>query len=216
MVWKKVLMYSHNEELELSRDRYSKVNTGDYKRFYMETKVFNERYFFLEPYHKDPQEFFLRSYFFLGDKHFPKHFMFGNFQCLRCGQCCKNWEGAEVSDEQIWDWMLEEREDILKFIDFEIDWEHLDSEGRPRLKGLKEIYPLQGYGCPFCRKVRNRPYYGCKIHKRKPEGCRDFSCAKSFQFANIPHENVEDLIRRVGLEKYLAVVKKKWEGFIRY
>ena len=112
--------------------------------------------------------------------------------------------------------MLEEREDILKFIDFEIDWEHEDSEGRSLLKGLKEIYPIRGYGCPFCRKVRNRPYYGCKIHKERPEGCRGFLCAKSFQFANIPYENVEDLISRVSLERYLVVVKKKWKGFIRY
>ena len=26
----------------------------------------------------------------------PIHFMFGNFQCLRCGKCCKVYEDADV------------------------------------------------------------------------------------------------------------------------
>jgi len=71
--------------------------------------------FFPLCYFMNPKDiFFLNLY--MGKKHIPKHFVFANFQCLRCGLCCKNYEVVQFYREQIKKWESEGREDILKHI----------------------------------------------------------------------------------------------------
>jgi len=145
----------------------------------------------------DPEEAILRGKH-LGWNHFPEHFIFGNFSCLRCGLCCKNWEFVEVNKEQIKKWEIEGREDVLKYIPY--------IDGR----STGEIYPRGDHGCPMCRKVVNKPYYSCRIQDSKENlpVCRDYICRKSLPVAHLDFKNVDELIKIVGLNKYYRLIER--------
>lgn len=151
---------------------------------------------------KTPEDMF-RLRFYLNDKHFPQHFVFANFQCLRCGLCCKNYEDVEVEEEQIRNWTLENREDILKYVDIiPLQDGHIHAE----------IVPPSWTGCPLCRKARGKPYYSCKINYAKSHVpvCKAYLCSKSIPVAHIDYKNVDELINIIGLESYYSLIERVW------
>jgi hypothetical protein len=152
-------------------------------------------------YFSDPRDAF-RIGGFLDDKHFPKHIMFANFKCLRCGFCCKNYDSIEVARELIIDWRREGRNDILKYVD--------DS--------ICEIQSRSWTGCPFCRKATGKPYYNCKIHsyKERITACRPYLCSKSVPVAQINFGDVDELLTFIGLERYYELIEKDWGEVFDY
>jgi len=155
--------------------------------------------YFLWCYLKDPKDAF-RFVLYLDEKHFPKHFIFSNFQCLRCGLCCKNYDCAEIERGQIEEWELEGREDILKYI-----W-------LPDGFSCGEVENPSWRGCPFCRKAKGKPYYNCKIHfaKNHLPVCKAYLCSKSIPVAHLNYESVEELIELIGIERYYSLIEKDW------
>jgi hypothetical protein len=156
-------------------------------------------------YFKDFKDMFFHGCHFLDEKMFPSHFLFANFQCLRCVECCKHYDCIEVTEEQIENWEVEGRYDILRYVD--TDLKEIVSED---FEGDRTYQ-----GCPLCKKARNKPYYGCRIHDNKPQGCRGFLCRKSIPVSHINYQDVEDLIKKIGLERYLKLVEWKGEWSIR-
>jgi len=91
---------------------------------------------------------------------FPRHFFFANFQCLRCGKCCRHYMPVKVHSSEIRKWTNRFRRDILEHVwcfrkrgyctervseDSCVDCEH----------SAKYIEPESvDKGCPFLRRVR--------------------------------------------------------------
>ncbi len=147
----------------------------------------------------DPQALFQLG-LHLDEKHFPKHIIFGNFQCLRCGLCCKNWEGAQIRRLQALEWKEMGRNDILKHIRIP---KYGDAEAVPKSYNLT---------CPFSRKVSKQPYYSCKIYNWR-DGlpiCKVYLCRKSLPIAHINYESIDDLIQIIGLKEYYALIERNW------
>jgi len=134
-----------------------------------------ERDFWL--HFNDPRQIFIYLYLHFNLK-FPRHFIFANFQCLRCGKCCDH--ERVVCREDIERWMTDLRYDILEHVDcFEKGWciNHCDfvEPCEDCNNAIKEIVTIRSSGrCPFVRKVRNKPYYECRIHDTAPEECRGY------------------------------------------
>jgi len=174
--------------------------------------VFNsgllERDFWL--HFKEPREIFIHLFQHFNSK-FPKHFIFANFQCLRCGVCCNDEKG--VYKEDIERWIMDLRFDILEHIDcFDKGWcvNHINLEPCEDCdSAIKEIVSIYNGKCPFVRKVRNKPYYKCRIHDTKPEECSGWLCDKSLPVAHLNWTGVEDLIQGIGLMRYKTLIKRK-------
>ncbi len=152
-------------------------------------------------YSKHPKDVFhLR--FYLDEKHFPRHLVFGNFHCLRCGLCCRNYECVPVLGEQVEKWISEDREDILKRV-----W-HIQLPG-----GHVKAEIVDGWlGCPLCRKVRGKPYYYCRIEDAKAflPICKAYVCSKSIPVAHLNYRDIEELIEVIGLDAYYALIERDW------
>lgn len=154
-------------------------------------------------YFKNPKDIF-RLGVYLDEKHFSKHFVFANFQCLRCGLCCKNYECVPVEKSQVIRWKLEGREDILKYV---VIYGRLENG-----YGVAEIYPRGITGCPLCRKVKGKPYYYCKIHSAKKylPVCKAYLCSKSIPVAHLNYNDIDELIQMIGLEGYYSLIERGW------
>jgi len=142
---------------------------------------------------------------------FPKHFLFANFQCLRCGQCCRDQIGVEAEDIQRW--LDAMRIDILACVDCYKRGNLCAIVSNDTLcadcfEARKEtVAGGHSMRCPFVRKVRKKPYYYCRIHATRPEGCSGYLCMKSLPVAHLNWSNLEELIARVGLQRYLDLTK---------
>jgi hypothetical protein len=147
-----------------------------------------------DDYFKDPKDAF-RLGLFLDTKHFPQHIIFGNFQCLRCGLCCKNHDWIQLSPGAISEWRRQNRKDILKYVN------NGDLEAA-----------ISWTGCHFCRKAPKKPYYGCRINEFKEYlfDCKIYVCSKSLPMANINYKDVDELIQLIGLTKYYDLIEKDW------
>jgi hypothetical protein len=130
--------------------------------------------------------------------------MFANFQCLRCGLCCKNYECVEVESKLVARWEAEGRDDILQYFVVYARFENGHVLG--------EIYPRGETGCPLCRKILKKPYYGCKIHDVKEHIpiCKAYLCSKSLPVAHMNFPNVQELIEFIGLKRYYSLVERDW------
>ena len=151
---------------------------------------------------KDPKEVF-RIGLHLDEKHFPKHIIFGNFQCLRCGLCCKNYNDVTVPRALISRWQRASRSDLLKHVDLE----------------MREIYSEPSWlGCKFCRKVRNKPYYSCKVNSFKEfmPVCKTYLCSKSTPVAHLDFKDIDDLIELIGLSAYYGLIETDWNEDFDY
>lgn len=156
-------------------------------------------------YTKEPTDIFKIGKH-LEPKHFPQNFFFANFQCLRCGLCCKKYESAEVTDKAaLLKWKKDSRDDILKYLTVHFD----GPEGYFHAELDKA-----GKGCPMHRKIVNKPYCGCQIHMEKEylPICDSYICSKSLPIANLPFDNVDELIEKIGLKRYKELISKCWEN----
>ncbi len=93
------------------------------------------------------------------------------FRCKQCGHCCLNLSDAyrnSVLDEDVNRWKLEDRCDILKFVDqssfFNDIW--IDQETGEELGK-----------CPWLKRLANNKYI-CRIHHTKPAHCRNYPHSK--------------------------------------
>jgi len=95
-----------------------------------------------------------------------------NFNCKQCGHCCINLSDAYcnfVLDEDINRWKLEDRYDILKFVD--------------QSSFFNDIWINQETGeelsrCPWLKRLPNNDKYICRIHNTKPTHCRNYPHSK--------------------------------------
>lgn len=139
---------------------------------------------------------------------FPRHFFFANFQCLRCGKCCKHYMPVKVHSSEIRKWTNRFRRDILEHVwcfrkrgyctervseDSCVDCEH-----SVRYIESKSV----DKGCPFLRRVGGKPYYECCIHDLAPETCLGYLCQKSLPVAHLKWKDVDELIGKIGLSGY--------------
>ena len=160
-------------------------------------------------YFKSPKDIFTLG-FHLDAKHFPRHYFFANFQCLRCGLCCKNYDSVEVtSKEQVEKWENEGREDVLNHLDVMID--------EPGLFHA-EIVSKSWTGCPMCRKAIGKQYYSCRVQSAKEHipVCKSYLCSKSIPVAHLNFTDIDGLMRTIGLKEYYALVEKDWGELFDY
>lgn len=193
MVWNETMMH---EVVRFRRTDDGKIIRVDEEKI---NCTFNsrllERDFWL--YFNHPGQIFIYLYQHFNSK-FPKHFIFANFQCLRCGECCN--DQREVSREDIERWMTDLRYYILEYVDcfgkgWCINYCDLVEPCEDCDNTIKEIVTDSYSGrCPFVRKVRDKPYYECRIHDTSPEGCRGYLCEKSLLIAHVNWGNIEELI----------------------
>lgn len=123
-------------------------------------------------YYEDPKWLFdyLFMYF---NASFPRHFVFANFRCLRCGELCN--DEKNVYREDIKRWMIEAQHDILAHVDclasngWCFDLSDLIEPCEDCRGGFIVTHARLTGRCPFVRKVRNKPYYKCRIHNTSPE-----------------------------------------------
>jgi len=95
-----------------------------------------------------------------------------NFNCKQCGRCCINLSDAycnSVLDEDVERWKLEDRYDILKFVD--------------QSSFFNDIWINQETGeelgrCPWLKRLPNNDKYICRIHHTKPTHCRNYPHSK--------------------------------------
>jgi len=159
--------------------------------------------FFPLCFFKHPEDIFFLE-FHIDKKHIPKQFLFANFQCLRCGLCCKNYECAEIGVEEVEKWETEGQENILKHI-----W-ILRNPKNGRIIHA-EVLPTEVWGsCTLCRKVRSKPFYSCKIHYANLSTCKAYLCSKSLPAAHLKYETIDELIEIIGLEGYYALIERDW------
>ena len=133
---------------------------------------------------------------------FPKHFVFANIQCLRCGLCCKNYEGADIVGD-LESQLIEDRKgDLLQYMWF---------VGNDEFKVGSTVPTIRG-SCTLCRKVTGKPYYSCRINEYKEylPTCRDYLCSKSIPVANLSYKDVDELIDMIGLQEYHKLIETDW------
>lgn len=150
---------------------------------------------------------------------FPRHLVFGNFKCLRCGSCC-NWEGTHAYREDIQRWIEEERYDILSYVrcpehnrDRRVSCAnhllHFDKQSLCENCLGGDFVPIKMGKCPFVVKVRNKPYYKCKIQDTKPVECSEYVCKKSLPISDLNWNDVEDLVHKIGIRHYRSLTKAR-------
>lgn len=142
---------------------------------------------------------------------FPRHFFFANFRCLRCGKCCRHYvPPIRIHTEEIKRWIKERKRGILEHIwcfkkegycAERVSKNSTCADCRSNIMQI-ERRSTRGKGCPFLRRVRNRPYYECGIHNAAPETCSGYLCQKSLTVAHLNWRNVDELIAKLGLSEY--------------
>jgi len=132
----------------------------------------------------------------------PKHFLFGNIQCLRCGLCCKNYEGADIVGDIETKIIEDGKTDLLQYM-----WFVGNGESK-----IGSTIPTEKGSCTLCRKVTGKPYYYCRINEYKEylHTCRDYLCSKSIPVSNLNYEDVDMLIDMIGLDKYYRLIETDW------
>ena len=172
--------------------------------FYM----FNNKYF-PNSYFKDIKEHFhlmfnLHSLKLISQNinSFPREIMFANFQCLRCGLCCKNYEGADIFGDLEERLMNDGKENLLDYI-----WIKKFKDG-----AIGSTIPTLMGSCTLCRKVRNKPYYYCRIHEYKDflPTCKSYICNKSFPVAHLNYDDIDSLIKMIGIYEYYSLIERDW------
>ena len=104
--------------------------------------------------------------------------MKNNFECKRCGKCCKGKEyliSIKATFKDIERWEKQNRLDISKYLEQEIlDIESYESFGLIDFL-IDPNTDEQLDECPFLEKVKDN-YYVCNIHDTKPTFCRNYIC----------------------------------------
>lgn len=150
----------------------------------------------------DPKDVF-KIGLHLDEKHYPKHIIFGNFQCLRCGLCCKNYNEVTIPKALILRWQRTGRNDLLKYVDLV----------------TREIHSEPNWlGCKFCRKEKSKPYYGCKVNSFKEyiPVCKTYLCSKSVPVSHINFKDTDELIGLIDRSGYYDLIEKDWGEWSDY
>lgn len=156
-------------------------------------------------YSKDSSDIF-RLGRYLDEKRFPQHLFFANFQCLRCGLCCKKYTGIDVLDKAaIKKWKETSREDVLEHLTVLFD----DPEGFFRAE-INQEKP----GCPLICKMDGKTYFGCGIHTEKDSLpiCSSYICNKSIPVGHLDFADVDELIKKIGFDRYKELIDKYWDN----
>jgi Fe-S-cluster containining protein len=94
------------------------------------------------------------------------------FTCKQCGKCCRE-HTIYLTEEDYYRWLLEEREDILEWV----DPIYLDEDNDIAIYDFP-IDPETGEevegACPFLKRLQGQNIYICRIHDTKPEICVAF------------------------------------------
>lgn len=101
--------------------------------------------------------------------------LYDNFECMRCGRCCKRTKWAsDIDTRLVWEdierWRTEGRTDILKYV---YVYEGLGGD-------LFDKKTLRRFSkCPFLK--REGKVYSCSIHQTRPLVCKLFPFYFNFQ-----------------------------------
>jgi Fe-S-cluster containining protein len=99
------------------------------------------------------------------------------FQCVQCGNCCRNLGDAfstSVDMDEINHWRFEDRWDIL-------NWVHIFNFDGKEAFGDIWFSPNTGNEvsrCPWLRKLPRQDKYKCRIHDTKPAHCGNYPKSK--------------------------------------
>ena len=92
------------------------------------------------------------------------------FKCQQCGKCCQVYVNLiQVTEEDVDRWMVEGREDILKWVSCVDFGDHIEYDFP-----IDPVTDEDIERCPFLRKLPNKDVYVCRIHNTKPEACTRF------------------------------------------
>jgi len=162
--------------------------------------VFLNEYFPNADY-DDPRELF-HHMISLQLKRFPRDIIFANFQCLRCGLCCKNYEGADIFGDLEEKLKSDGKEHLLKYI-----WIVRCKDG-----AIGGTIPTARGSCTLCRKAYSKPYYHCRINDYKEylPTCSAYLCSKSLPVAHLNYNDIDELIELLGLEEYDKLIRRDW------
>jgi Fe-S-cluster containining protein len=125
--------------------------------------------------------------------------MNAQFECLRCGRCCKTaGDVLHITQKDVDRWKTEGRNDILSKLFLvrlactrcNVEWPPHTGGKCPQCGGssVDGVYywldlkmPKNWFAqlmgsprCPFLKKIRNKSEYSCRINETKPEICREF------------------------------------------
>jgi len=198
MVWRNTMLYDQKSMLDDDN-----LDIWTYSRF-------NDDYF-LD--FKDPLELFAKQFQYFNLR-FPKHFIFANFQCLRCGDCCMHYRDIAYR-EDIKRWISESRYDILRYVECRKSerggkcaqfFLHYEFEPCEDCKG-GYILPNDSGKCPFLRKVKGKPYYTCLIHDTPPKECSEFICNKSLPISHLKWAEIDELIQKIGVRQWKKLTR---------
>ena len=96
------------------------------------------------------------------------------FQCKQCGTCCRE-HTIYLSEDDVFRWTLEAREDILEWVDpIELGDDVVEYDF-PIDPDTGDEYEE---GCPFLKRLPGTDLHGCTIHDTKPEICANFPLNK--------------------------------------
>ncbi len=103
----------------------------------------------------------------------------GEFQCHRCGKCCKeSWEIPVDFHRDVLRWIEERRFDILKRVvlspRFVLNPERYGNNPHWIIDCGHVLFGDITFKCPFLDEVRNSEPAGCAIHETRPYACRLF------------------------------------------
>jgi hypothetical protein len=161
---------------------------------------FQEEYMPLS-WFEDPRESF-QTIRLISYRKKPKDIIFANFACLRCGLCCKNYEGADILGDLEERLESDGRDDLLEYIWVE----------RFKTGSFGSTIPTSRGSCTLCRKARGKPYYYCRLQDYKDflPVCRAYLCSKSFPVARLNFRDIDELVSTIGLEEYYRLVEWDW------
>jgi hypothetical protein len=131
---------------------------------------------------------------------FPRHLLFLNLDCLWCGLYCKNYETPDVVGNLASKIEEDQRYDLLNLVD-----QYTEAGGG--------VSTNMDASCRALRKVRNKPYFYCRLndYKNYLTTCRDYLCSKSIPVSNINYSSIDELINKIGLDRYIELIKTDWE-----
>jgi len=108
-----------------------------------------------------------------------------NFECQRCGKCCRRFSRSlEATEEDLIRWKKEKRNDILAYIlvcvvrNKEVDWIRGDEWKEKDAVIVADLWfdpntEAELIVCPFLKKEKDNRFV-CLIHDTKPGECKVF------------------------------------------
>jgi Fe-S-cluster containining protein len=100
------------------------------------------------------------------------------FECQRCGRCCKQDWDLNISEEDIAVWMRGNREDILRYVVLNpicmVNPERYVNSPQWVIDNGHIFFGDLTRKCPFLREAKGDKLAKCRIHKDRAEICKGF------------------------------------------